>query len=78
MAETRSLAPWWLFLVTGILWIVFAWIVLRFDNASVAAVSILAGLVVLFAAASELAFRLRGTISRFTGRGAAAPGPAVP
>jgi len=47
-------APWWLFLVTGILWILYAWIVLRFDNASVAAVSVLAGLVVLFAAASEL------------------------
>ncbi|GAA4447061.1 HdeD family acid-resistance protein [Phytohabitans houttuyneae] len=57
MEDARSLvprAPWWLFLVTGILWIVFAWIVLRFDNASVAAVSVLAGLVVLFAAASEL------------------------
>jgi uncharacterized membrane protein HdeD (DUF308 family) len=57
MADARSLAPrapWWLFLVTGILWIVYAWIVLRFDNASVAAVSVLAGLVVLFAAASEL------------------------
>jgi uncharacterized membrane protein HdeD (DUF308 family) len=57
MADARSLAPrapWWLFLVTGILWIVYGWIVLRFDNASVAAVSVLAGLVVLFAAASEL------------------------
>ncbi|GAA4685015.1 HdeD family acid-resistance protein [Phytohabitans rumicis] len=47
-------APWWLFLGTGILWIIYAWIVLRFDDASVAAVSVLAGLVVLFAAASEL------------------------
>lgn len=54
MANPRSLAPWWLFLVTGILWIVYAWVVLRFDDASVAAVSVLAGLVVLFAAASEL------------------------
>src|SRR5262249_55801571 len=46
--------PWWLYLITGALWFVIAWIVLRFDLTSVAAVSVLAGLVILMAGIAEL------------------------
>jgi uncharacterized membrane protein HdeD (DUF308 family) len=46
-------APWWLFLVTGFLWIMIAWWVLRFDVRTVATVATLAGVVVLIAAAAE-------------------------
>jgi uncharacterized membrane protein HdeD (DUF308 family) len=46
--------PWWTFLITGALWIVVSWIVLRFDLRSVTAIAILAGTVILVAAAAEL------------------------
>ena len=39
--------PWWLYLITGAAWFVIAWVVLRFDLTSVAAVSVLAGVVIL-------------------------------
>ena len=45
---------WWLTLVTGILWLLFAIIVFRFDWTSVSAISILFGLVMLGAAFTEL------------------------
>jgi uncharacterized membrane protein HdeD (DUF308 family) len=45
---------WWLYLITGALWFVVAWIVLRFDLTSVAAVSVLAGTVILLAGVAEL------------------------
>ena len=45
---------WWLFLITGALWFVIAWVVLRFDLTSVAAVSVLAGVVILLAGVAEL------------------------
>jgi uncharacterized membrane protein HdeD (DUF308 family) len=45
---------WWLYLVTGALWVVIAWVVLRFDLRSVAAVSVLAGTVILLAGIAEL------------------------
>ncbi len=45
---------WWLFLITGALWFVIAWVVLRFDVRSVAAVSVLAGVVILLAGVAEL------------------------
>ena len=38
---------WWLFLVTGIAWIVVSLILFRFDYTSVAAVSILFGIVAI-------------------------------
>lgn len=37
------LVPWWLLLVTGIGWLIFAWIVLSFDFTTVWAVAIWAG-----------------------------------
>ena len=44
---------WWLFLVTGILWLLVAIIVLRFDYTTVAAISILFGVVAIFAGVNE-------------------------
>jgi len=46
--------PWWLYLVTGAAWFVIAWVVLRFDIRSVTAISVLAGIVILFAGFAEL------------------------
>ena len=50
----RVLPPWWLMLITGISWIVVSVILLRFDYTSVSAISILFGIVALFAGAAEL------------------------
>ncbi len=44
---------WWLFLLTGLLWLLFAIIVLRFDYTTVSAVSILFGVVAIFAGVNE-------------------------
>jgi len=49
----RVLPPWWLMLITGIAWIVVSVILLRFDYTSVSAISILFGIVALFAGAAE-------------------------
>ena len=46
--------PWWMFLVTGVGWLVIALIVLRFRLASVAAVGVLMGVVFLGGWLSEL------------------------
>jgi uncharacterized membrane protein HdeD (DUF308 family) len=46
--------PWWLYLVSAAAWFVIAWVVLRFDLRSVAAVAVLAGLVILFAGIAEV------------------------
>jgi uncharacterized membrane protein HdeD (DUF308 family) len=46
--------PWWMFLVTGIGWLVIALIVLRFRLASVVAVGVLLGVVFLGGWLSEL------------------------
>jgi uncharacterized membrane protein HdeD (DUF308 family) len=50
----RVLPPWWLMLITGIAWIVVSVILLRFDYTSVSAISILFGVVALFAGAAEI------------------------
>ena len=44
---------WWLFLLTGLLWLLFAIIVLRFDYGTVTAVSILFGVVAIAAGINE-------------------------
>ena len=41
---------WWLFLVSGIAWLVFALLVFQWDYTTVYAISILFGIVALFAA----------------------------
>ncbi|MFY9892260.1 MAG: DUF308 domain-containing protein [Streptosporangiaceae bacterium] len=46
--------PWWIFLVTGIVWLVIALIVLRFRLSSVVAVGVLMGVVFLAGWLSEL------------------------
>jgi ZIP family zinc transporter len=45
---------WWIFLVTGILWFLVSIIILRFDYTSVSAISILFGIVAIFAGGAIL------------------------
>jgi uncharacterized membrane protein HdeD (DUF308 family) len=44
---------WWVFLVTGIAWLIVALVVLRFDETSLATVGVLLGVVFLAAAVNE-------------------------
>ncbi len=46
--------PWWFLIVTGVLWIIVAWLVLAFDRTSVVTIAALAGAVILAAGVSEL------------------------
>jgi len=46
---------WWLFLVTGTMWLLFSIIVFRFDYTTVSAISILFGILMLAAAVMEVA-----------------------
>jgi uncharacterized membrane protein HdeD (DUF308 family) len=48
-----SMLPWWLFLITGIGWLLISLIVLRFDVTSIAAVGALLGVVFLAAGVNE-------------------------
>jgi uncharacterized membrane protein HdeD (DUF308 family) len=50
----RVLPPWWLFLITGIGWVVVSVILLRFDYTSVRAISILFGIVAIAAGLLEI------------------------
>jgi len=53
---TREVARyWWVPLVSGIAWLVLAWLVLRLNETSIATVGVLSGIVFLFAALSEAA-----------------------
>ena len=45
---------WWVFLVSGILWLLIAWVVLRGDQTSIAAVGVLLGVVFLLAGINEV------------------------
>jgi uncharacterized membrane protein HdeD (DUF308 family) len=49
----RLAGPWWLLLLTGIAWLIIAWVALRFTPASVATVGILLGVLFLYAMADE-------------------------
>ena len=44
---------WWLWLVTGILWIIISVVVLSFDPTSAATIAYLFGFVLLFAGVAE-------------------------
>jgi uncharacterized membrane protein HdeD (DUF308 family) len=44
---------WWLFLITGIAWLIIALIVLRFDTTSIGTVGVLLGVVFLIAGLNE-------------------------
>src|SRR5919201_5062870 len=50
----RVADKWWIFLLTGIAWLIFALIVFQWSYASVTAISYLFGVVLLVAAVNEL------------------------
>jgi uncharacterized membrane protein HdeD (DUF308 family) len=50
----RALPPWWVFLLTGIGWMLVSLIVLRFDYTSVSAISILFGFIAIAAGVFEI------------------------
>jgi uncharacterized membrane protein HdeD (DUF308 family) len=56
---------WWLWLVFGVLWIIVALVILQFDQASVATVGVLIGLMFLGASAQNFAF---GALTRGAAR----------
>jgi uncharacterized membrane protein HdeD (DUF308 family) len=49
----RLAGPWWMFLLTGIAWLIIGWIALRFTPASVATVGVLLGVLFLFSMFNE-------------------------
>jgi uncharacterized membrane protein HdeD (DUF308 family) len=61
-AIRESSRHWWLFLIAGVAWLIIGWSILTPDITSLETISVLAGLVLLFAAANELAalFAMRG------------------
>jgi uncharacterized membrane protein HdeD (DUF308 family) len=49
----RLAGPWWLFLLTGIAWLIISWVVLRFTPASVTTVGVVMGVLFLLGAINE-------------------------
>jgi uncharacterized membrane protein HdeD (DUF308 family) len=49
----RTIVPWWLFLITGIAWLILAKIVLDADWGSVAAIAAMAGILFIAAGVNE-------------------------
>jgi uncharacterized membrane protein HdeD (DUF308 family) len=49
----RLAGPWWIFLLTGIAWLILSWIALRFAPASIPTVGILLGFLFLAAMVNE-------------------------
>jgi uncharacterized membrane protein HdeD (DUF308 family) len=49
----RLAGPWWIFLLTGIGWLILAWIALRFAPASIPTVGVLLGVYFLVATINE-------------------------
>jgi uncharacterized membrane protein HdeD (DUF308 family) len=45
---------WWVFLVSGVAWLLVAWLVLRLDQRSIATVGVLLGVVFLLAGVNEV------------------------
>jgi len=59
-SETRAVAReaasfWWLWLVTGITWIVASLVVLQFDRASITTIGVIAGCMLVFAGVQQFA-----------------------
>jgi uncharacterized membrane protein HdeD (DUF308 family) len=50
----RLAGPWWLMLLTGIAWLILAWVALRFAPASLATVGVLLGVLFLFGMLDEI------------------------
>ena len=57
--DADDLGPWWLFLVTGILWLIFSFVILSFNWATVWSVAVLAGLVFFMGGITEIAVGTR-------------------
>jgi uncharacterized membrane protein HdeD (DUF308 family) len=53
-AGLRLGGPWWMFLVTGIAWLLIAWVALRFAPASIPTVGALMGVLFLFGLFNEI------------------------
>src|SRR5262245_33127569 len=49
---------WWVYLVTGIAWLIIAWLVLRLNQTSVTTVGVLIGVVFIGAGLNELGFAM--------------------
>ncbi|HLB39365.1 MAG TPA: DUF308 domain-containing protein [Actinomycetota bacterium] len=49
----RTTMPWWLFLITGVAWLLISMVVLRFNISSIATVGVLLGVLFLAAAINE-------------------------
>jgi uncharacterized membrane protein HdeD (DUF308 family) len=49
----RLTGPWWMFLLTGIAWLIIGWVALRFNPASVATVGVLLGVLFLLGMLNE-------------------------
>ena len=49
----RMAGPWWLFLLTGLAWLIIALVTLRFTTTSIATVGVLLGVLFLLAALNE-------------------------
>lgn len=55
----RSLTgPWWILLITGILWIGISWLVLRFQESSITTVGVIIGVVFLVGMVNEVILAL--------------------
>jgi uncharacterized membrane protein HdeD (DUF308 family) len=53
-ADLRDVAKkWWLVLILGFIWILFAWVVLSFNFSTVVAIAVFAGVSFIFAGISE-------------------------
>jgi uncharacterized membrane protein HdeD (DUF308 family) len=52
--ERETVRGWWIFLVTGIAWVLISLVVLSFDPASAQAIGILTGIVIIAAGMNEL------------------------
>ena len=64
---------WWVFIVTGSLWILFSLLLFRFSYASVTAISILMGVVCLAAAIEELVLDPDGPAAGGASAGSCSP-----
>jgi uncharacterized membrane protein HdeD (DUF308 family) len=60
-AAREVTGSWWLFLITGVAWLLIALIVLRFDITSVASVGALLGVILLIAGVNE--FMVRASVT---------------
>jgi uncharacterized membrane protein HdeD (DUF308 family) len=53
--DADEVGPWWMFLATGILWLILSFIILSLDFDTVWAIAILAGMVFIFGGITEIA-----------------------